>query len=89
MSLARNREPIPLLVLSDAHGRLLVDKCRELLDGVGDPDAGFWHKMSVAVHWRLPLTEAEMALLPDGWLACPAIDTGGCEDIMTKEAPYV
>lgn len=81
-------QPWPIITLQPHLGGLLVDKCNELLDGVGDRPAGFWHIDSVSVHFRQPMLQSEMDELPEGWLACPAVDTGGSEDRMTKLPPF-
>lgn len=78
----------PIQSLTREKGELLVAKCLELLDGVGDAPAGFWHTDSVSVHIRRPMLQSEMFELPDGWLSCPAVDRGGREDQMTKEPPW-
>lgn len=78
----------PIASLLPNLGRLLVDKNRELLDGVGDAPAGFWHTDSVSVHFRQPMLQSEMMELPEGWLACAAVDRGGREDQMTKTPPF-
>lgn len=80
--------PFPVASLLPNVGLLLVDKASELLDGVGDAPAGFWHTDSVSVHIRRPMVQSEMFELPDGWLACPATDRGGREDQMTKSPPW-
>lgn len=70
-------------------GAVLVAKARELVAGVGDHAAGFWHTDSVSVHFRCPLTPDELEALDPEWLACPAVHRGGNEDRMTKDPPWV
>lgn len=81
-------QPYPMSIVGQKLGKVLVDKVRQMLDGVGDHAAGFWHTDSVSVHLRVPMTAAEMELLPDGWISCPAVERGGREDVMTKEPPF-
>lgn len=78
----------PIKLLTPGNGRLLVEKSSELLSGVGDEPAGYWHTDSVSVHIRRPMFQGEMDGLPEGWLACPATHTGGREDQMTKLPPW-
>lgn len=84
----REGRPSPVGFLSAQMRQALADHVRAVAAGVGDHDAGYWHTDSVSLHFRWPLTEQEMADLPDGWLACPAVDRGGNEDRMTKECPW-
>ncbi len=81
-------QPYPIKLLTRENGRILVAKASELLDGVGDEPAGFWHTDSVSVHIRRPMLQSEMCELPDGWLACPAVHLGGRENEMTKAPPW-
>lgn len=80
--------PVPLAALFRSQRLLLVDKVRSLVDGIGDPDRGYWHTMSVAVHYRTAMRDDEQALLSAEWCAIPAVDVGGCEDRMTREPPW-
>ena len=83
-----NPSPFPIKLLRSETGRMAVEKCKSLLNGVGDEPAGFWHTDSVSVHIRRPMLQSEMFDLPDGWLACPAVHLGGREDQMTKAPPW-
>ena len=85
---SRSGQPFPIATLSERLGAMLVEKVRELAAGVGDHAAGFWHTDSVSVHFRWPLLMSEMDALPEGWMASPALDTGGREDEMTKAPPF-
>lgn len=80
--------PYPIKLLTPTNGRLLVAKASAVMEGVGDEPAGFWHTDSVSVHIRRPMLQSEMFELPEGWLACPAVDRGGREDRMTKAPPW-
>jgi hypothetical protein len=80
--------PYPIKLMATENGRMLVAHAQKLLDGAGDPGAGFWHTDSVSVHIRRPMLQSEMSELPEGWLACAAVDRGGREDRMTKMPPW-
>lgn len=84
----KGQPPYPIKLLTPENGRILVAKCSDLLAGVGDGPAGFWHTDSVSVHIRRPMLQSEMYELPDGWLSCPATHRGGREDQMTKAPPW-
>lgn len=70
------RGPVATERLGRAERRTLERACTALLAGVGgsverlDP---WW----AGVHLRTPLTQAEQAGLPDGFLSCPARDIAG------------
>jgi len=84
----RAGDPTPIRYITQPTRLLLKVKVQQLAEGVGDHERGFWHTDRWSLHFRWPLTDDEMAQLPDGWLACPAVDRGGREDEMTREPPW-
>jgi hypothetical protein len=87
-SIGSGGQPYPMRQIGPRLGAVLVAKVHELLADAGDHDAGYWHRDSVSLHFRCPLTAGEISMLDPGWLAAPAVHTGGREDEMTKEPPW-
>ena len=55
----------------------------QTLDGIGQGEA-VEHVMrtAIAVHWRKALSDSEMAMLPEQWLAIPARDEFSPDDLI-------
>lgn len=70
--------PKPFRKLTREH----INRCKslafEILDGVGKTGSAFvTNPPGACVHVQKPLTEEEIAQLPPGWMAIPAIDERG------------
>lgn len=75
--------PVPISSLTGHGERILEAACLELLDGVGRADTTekmVSRSVKLAVHVRRAFTNAEIADLPAGWCAIPAIDPGTEEE---------
>lgn len=54
-----------------------------LLDGIGQGPT-IEHIGESAVHWRRSLSDEEIALLPPGWMAIPAVDAFSLEGLVEE-----
>lgn len=70
------RRTFQVVQVSDSTKRVLVKMAKLLLGGVGQLPSAV-EEMSVAVHYRRALTDAEYAALPEAWCAIPAVHEAG------------
>ena len=74
---------IPIARWGDGVRREARRMLNQTLDGIGQGEA-VEHVMrtAIAVHWRKALSDSEMAMLPEQWLAIPARDEFSPDDLI-------
>lgn len=70
------RRTLPTAVLLPATIRAMISTAKILLGGVGQIPSAV-EQMTVAIHYRRSLTDAEYSKLPWEWRAIPAVHQAG------------
>lgn len=80
---ARPREPLRVEIheWTPEQRRLIKRRLDSLLAGVGEGPE-MWHEGDRTLHVRRSTTAGERALIDPAWLAVPATDVGGGEDLI-------